>query len=299
MPVICWGALGKAANDSTTIDEEINAYIRAHDANVNAHGLSGYAVYIHRTDVVIDHVDYSVTTDKISADQIVGKDFRTAPGVGLGQDGVLFNPQGIAMYQSGVQRVNIPVSGDATFRGIVEVNQLRFLAFFAQTFFESVDQWAGDRWGFFKVITPVMGNARFSTISATGATYGVRISSVGPDQTKNPFFEATIGMSVGAWGHAYFGWGALWPGVDDTRFGGFADIKGQLYAAIGAANALNMYHIAGVGRGSNIIYRSDIVGSGATMRWIINGHVYHSVYIGDYEFTPETTWAQRLWITCG
>lgn len=65
MPVVCWGALGKSANDPTTIDEEINAYIQEHNVNINAHGLNGYALYIHRSWEIIDHADYSVINSKI------------------------------------------------------------------------------------------------------------------------------------------------------------------------------------------------------------------------------------------
>jgi len=67
MPVICWGALGKSANDPTTIDEQIDADILAHNAELTAHGLSGYAVYNHRADDPLDHPDETVTNAKILA----------------------------------------------------------------------------------------------------------------------------------------------------------------------------------------------------------------------------------------
>jgi hypothetical protein len=55
MTVICWGALGKAAGDDTTIDQEINTYITRHDENSNAHQVEGSSLYMHRLQEELDH----------------------------------------------------------------------------------------------------------------------------------------------------------------------------------------------------------------------------------------------------
>lgn len=60
MPIICWGALGKAASDPTSIDQEIITYIERHDENINAHMGEDYALGIHRLQTVIDHAPYSI-----------------------------------------------------------------------------------------------------------------------------------------------------------------------------------------------------------------------------------------------
>jgi hypothetical protein len=71
MTVICWGALGKAAGDDTTIDQEINTYITRHDENPNAHMGEDYALGVHRLQAVLDHVDGSIELKKLSRDKII------------------------------------------------------------------------------------------------------------------------------------------------------------------------------------------------------------------------------------
>lgn len=60
MPIICWSSLGKAADDATTIDEEITEYIKRHDEDINAHMGEGYSLGVHRLQTVLDHMPYSV-----------------------------------------------------------------------------------------------------------------------------------------------------------------------------------------------------------------------------------------------
>ncbi len=65
MPVICWAPLAKSAQDPTTIAEYISGKILDHDVNPSAHGLDGYVVFNHRVSPVLDHVDDSVTLQKL------------------------------------------------------------------------------------------------------------------------------------------------------------------------------------------------------------------------------------------
>lgn len=67
MPVICWGPLGKTAQDPTTIADYIAAEILDHNVSSSAHGLDGYAVYNHRVGDVLDHADGSVLLEKLTA----------------------------------------------------------------------------------------------------------------------------------------------------------------------------------------------------------------------------------------
>jgi len=126
MPVICWGELGKSASDPSTIDDEIGAYLLRHNVDPNAHGLSGYSLYNHRADKIIDHVDYCIISDKITANQIVGKDFRTAPDVGEEVDGIKFDPNAIEMWEGGYKKVYIPKSGNPSFDGDLTVRALYY-----------------------------------------------------------------------------------------------------------------------------------------------------------------------------
>jgi len=71
MPVICWGPLAKSAQDSTTIASYIAGKILEHNVNPSAHGLDGYAVYNHRLATLIDHLDGSVSLQKMVRDYYV------------------------------------------------------------------------------------------------------------------------------------------------------------------------------------------------------------------------------------
>jgi len=66
MPMVVWGLLTKSAEDPTKIEEEIDARIADHNADPNAHGLSGMALYAHRTGDVLDHLDEAVRNIKIA-----------------------------------------------------------------------------------------------------------------------------------------------------------------------------------------------------------------------------------------
>lgn len=61
-----WGLLAKTTEDSTTIDEEIDSKIDAHNDDPNAHGLADQAIEVHRQSEVIDHLAESVVNDKLA-----------------------------------------------------------------------------------------------------------------------------------------------------------------------------------------------------------------------------------------
>lgn len=50
---------------------------------------------------------------------IISKTFMTATGVGSDVDGVKFSPAGIEMWQAGIKKVSIPVSGSPDFKGTI------------------------------------------------------------------------------------------------------------------------------------------------------------------------------------
>lgn len=65
MPAICWGSMGRTADDPTTIAEYIEGEINRHNTDPSAHNLDDYAIFNHRNDDLLDHPDYAVITDKI------------------------------------------------------------------------------------------------------------------------------------------------------------------------------------------------------------------------------------------
>lgn len=130
MPVICWGGLGLSTDDGTTIAEYISAQILNHNVNPSSHGLDGQAVYSHRSQVNLDHLDYSVTSDKITTNQIVAKDFRTALNVGPSVDGIKFDKNAIEMWQNAERRVYIPKSGQPEIIGTIRVNAIQYINYY-------------------------------------------------------------------------------------------------------------------------------------------------------------------------
>ncbi|MBI2007569.1 MAG: hypothetical protein HYS83_02630 [Candidatus Blackburnbacteria bacterium] len=65
MPAICWGALAKSATDPTTIDQEIDGKILAHNQDPSAHSNTGEVLESHRSQSELDHPDNSVDADKL------------------------------------------------------------------------------------------------------------------------------------------------------------------------------------------------------------------------------------------
>lgn len=61
-----------------------------------------------------------VRNKDVSADQFIGKHFTTALDVGEAVDGVRFTAAGIEMWQDGIRKVLIPVSGDPDFEGVIK-----------------------------------------------------------------------------------------------------------------------------------------------------------------------------------
>ncbi|KKU28894.1 MAG: hypothetical protein UX42_C0006G0046 [Microgenomates group bacterium GW2011_GWC1_46_20] len=65
MPAICWGALVKSATDPTTIDQEADSKILAHNQDPSAHSNTGEVLESHRSQSELDHPDNSVDADKL------------------------------------------------------------------------------------------------------------------------------------------------------------------------------------------------------------------------------------------
>jgi len=132
-----WGLLLKSLISNETIEQAIARLITAHNDDEEAHTGAGQSLQSHKASEIIDHLalsiiedkiaDGSITSGKITTDQIVGKDIRTAEDVGDEVDGVSMLPTGIEMWQNGDKKVDIPVSGNPVFKGDISVNQLFYL----------------------------------------------------------------------------------------------------------------------------------------------------------------------------
>lgn len=164
MSSVTWNLLPKSQDDPETIEQAIARIVDEHNENEEAHLDTGQSLQSHKASEIIDHVAESIIEDKIkdgeitgvkiTNNQILGKDFRTAENVGEGVDGVKFNSSGIEMWQNGEKKVDIPVSGDPTFKGKATVKSLSFSRFTRLIPFESKDAYTeitgGD--GYFEVL---------------------------------------------------------------------------------------------------------------------------------------------------
>lgn len=195
MPVVCWGALAKSANDTTTIPDYIVSQIEDHNIDPSAHGLSGYAIYDHRTQVVLDHLDYSVSSDKISANQIIGKHFVTDYNVGASVDGIEFDKNAISAWYQGARNVYIPRTGSPTFSGNVNAGYLTLTKFVLMSYFESLD-------GFYQDVGGGEANAHIggAEMITSGSAYDPVIVAVQPSGAhylnfaKNPLFQTLFAV---------------------------------------------------------------------------------------------------------
>jgi len=154
---VVWGNLLKSQISAEKIEEAITRMIQDHEDDPDAHLEIGESLQSHKASEIIDHVAESIIEDKIkdgeitgvkiTNDQIIGKDFRTAEDVGAGQDGVKFNSDGIEMWQSGERKVNVPKSGDAEFLGRIRVNGIGYNMLSFYTDFRNMDGLATDGTG--------------------------------------------------------------------------------------------------------------------------------------------------------
>lgn len=64
-----WGSLPKSQVDNSTVDEEIDVKIQAHDDDPDAHLDANQALQSHKASEIIDHLAYSVLRDKLAFDR--------------------------------------------------------------------------------------------------------------------------------------------------------------------------------------------------------------------------------------
>src|SRR5665648_264201 len=79
--VAVWGLLPKAQDDATTIDDEINAAVAAHNDDPTAHMAAGQSIDVHRVNTIIDHPAGSVVGDKIARLHSIRTNFTSFDGM--------------------------------------------------------------------------------------------------------------------------------------------------------------------------------------------------------------------------
>ncbi len=283
-----WGMLEKSLVDSEKIEPAIDRLIAVHEADPDSHLAVGESLQSHKASEIIDHLAESIIEDKfasgsvssraITADQIVGKDIRTAADVGAGVDGVKMVVGGIEMWQGGEKKVDIPVSGDPFFAGDVALGSLSFLREVIMPIFESIDGWVTSISGSVSVIQPWVG---YLNLTAGEASDAYVILNLEPgayrgmyDPTKDPFFEvgfhsADIGLysefiiQMGGYLTSSFareGQGFYYDGVNDILYASYDKaVDGQTLVELTLPNMLYWHK-----------YRVESFSSGTILKFYID-----------------------------
>lgn len=286
MALPIWENLPKNQGSNEKIEEAIANAIAAHNANEAAHLAEGQSLQSHRASEVIDHLvksvveeilaDGAISSRCLTADQIVGKDFRTAKDVGVAVDGVKYNSDGIQMFQGGEKKVDIPVSGNPFFAGYIYASGLFYLKSFKITSWESLDGWnvsgtgsASNGWGVLALQTTSIANS-FVEIDNEGI--GIR----GIDFDNNsPYFQTYLRFESNSDQIAYFTIGSNPLSGDPIGFG-FKVSNNNLYAVYYDIDFNETsFQIIDVDITENHIYRAEMV-SGETLKFYVDNVLKHS-----------------------
>ena len=275
MPVICWGPLAKSAQDPTTIPDYIAAKILDHNVNPSAHGLDGYSVYNHRISHILDHPDYSIISDKITAEQIIAKDFRTDKDVGVGVDGIKFDKNAIEAWESGDKNVYIPKSGSPLFKGKLKVQEIAYLKTYARMAFDSVDMWVLNAGSWTAMFKPAIGRARLSTDVAWYGKANAMSENSWITASKNPFFEMCLRNVSSPNDVFYFGLGECDSFVEGIDFLGFQHDQDITRALMVRNTNPYWYQIHGVDNSKRAIWRAELDKSNSKIHFLIDNKIYH------------------------
>jgi len=65
MSVVTWGTLAKTVDDKETIEDYVSSKLNEHNEDYSAHSQANEPIYNHRNADVLDHLDDSVTFEKV------------------------------------------------------------------------------------------------------------------------------------------------------------------------------------------------------------------------------------------
>ena len=264
-----WGQLAKSQTDAEKVEEAIVRLILEHNEDETAHLGVGQSLQSHKASEIIDHLaesiiedkiaNGSVSSDKITTEQIIAKDFRTALDVGEEVDGVKFNGNGIEAWQSGEKTVEIPVSGSPKFSGNIYASGLFFLKQFLYTCWESLDCWitsgTGSFWNYFGGLTInfTSGGAGWLT-SNNYANDGIDFAN------KNPNFQISLRVRDANYSQIYFGCGGLNTVGLGRGFGFHIDDGGNITAFVcNDAEEYTEVLISGINETAWHVYRAEMI----------------------------------------
>lgn len=281
MQLPVWGNLAKSQTDAEKIEEAIVRLITEHNDDETAHLGAGQSLQSHKAAEIIDHLAESIVEDKIgdgevssrciTTDQIVGKDFRTDIDVGEDVDGIKFDSDGIEMWQNGDKKVNIPVTGNPTFKGDIFANGLYFLKRFIYTSFESIDSWYQKTAA---NIQNTLGSLYVGVGGVSGTINGVESEPLGGSEidfnNKNPGFQIFLKAGYATSQTIYFGIGVSATDLEHHGFG-FNFQNGNVRCFIGSDTYVLSHHtVAGYSPNVYHEYRA-VMTSGEKIDFYIDG----------------------------
>ena len=297
MALPIWENLPKNQGSNEKIEEAIAAAIAAHNANEAAHLAEGQSLQSHRASEVIDHLvksvveailaDGAISSRCLTADQIIGKDFRTAEDVGEAVDGIKYNSDGIQMFQGGEKKVDIPVSGNPYFAGYIYASGLFYLKSFMITNWESIDSWQSSITG---TITNTWGNLLLGTTTSQNSVVWVSNETLGGREVnfalKSPYFQAHLRFWNNTNQYGYFGIGQD-DLLNDPHGFGFKINNGNIYACVYNDDyEETAYQITGIDITEYHIYRAEMV-SGESLKFFVDNVLKHQIAYDPDVFPTE------------
>lgn len=279
-----WGDLPKGQTDPQTINEAIDALIQAHDDDADAHLDASQSLQSHKASEIIDHLADSIIEDKIATgeissrcittDQIVGKDIRTEADVGAAVDGVAMLPTGLEMWQGGEKQVDIPVSGDPTFRGVIRALNFEYLR-------DSLIGWFGNHtgWTDYGTVTDGSLNIQLATTNATNSYAYIDTDGFQAQMDKNVFFEfkAALGATTSQVFHAIFGTWFDEASDPEKNYIGIKVVNNVVSACIFINDTEYLTTLSGVSFSAYVYKRFTVkVTSGSKIEFYVDGVLKHT-----------------------
>lgn len=306
MSVFTWGMLPKSQTDPEKIEEAIRRMIQEHNNDPEAHlGPSG-SLQSHKAAEIIDHLAASIvadkikngeiTSEKITTNQIVGKDFRTAENVGPDVDGVKFNSDGIELWQGGELKVKIPVFGDPIFRGILKVYVLDYLRDVLRGWFGNYTGWdtSGN-------ITATPRGVSLATAAAVNSRACIYTDALQVGMNGSPFMQVKMWLSHNTNQIVYMVFGTSpeeYPDEDVNHIG-WKVVNGTLYASVRKQGTERNFQISGVSLGNYQRHIFTVERKGDDyIKWYVDGELKYTLTEnlpteptmgGDVYFSIQTT----------
>jgi len=296
MSLPVWGNLAKSQTDAGKIEEAIVRLITEHNEDETAHLGVGQSLQSHKAAEIIDHLAESIVEDKIAdgevssrcitEDQIIGKDFRTAEDVGEEVDGVKLDSSGLQGWESGIKKVDIPVSGNPIFRGNIFAQGFYLIRNFLYICWETISNW--NKTGSLTV-TSYLNYLRLTTSSSYQVFFVNPYSNNILDfDSGNPEFQICLKITNSYYNDIYIGPGHVLPYGYSKGFG-FQFYSNHILGYVCNASGDHTFVDFGVISSDDYhVYSAKLI-SGVKVEWYIDNILVGSLDYDVDDFPSGTT----------